>query len=138
MTAGSSAQADAEYEAAVFRAKVHAAIRLTERESDFMQFQVYRLRVFDGQSGRQVADQLGISEPTVSRYLAKVRAALALRLQEIVATYSFTEEELAEAEQRGLTVERSRQDDAAFDEIIGEIYHKQTELHRQDAIDATD
>lgn len=138
MTSGSSVQADAEYEAAVFRAKVHAAIRLTERESDFTQFQVYRMRVFDGQAGRDVAEQLGVSEPTVSRYLAKVRDALALRLQEMVATYSFTAEELAEAERQGLTIERSRQNDAAFDEIIAEIYHKQTELNRRDAIDATD
>lgn len=138
MTTGRSAQADEEYEAAVFRAKVHAAIRLTERESDFMQFQVYRMRVFDGMPGRDVADQLGVSEPTVSRYLAKVRDALALRLQEIVTTYSFTDEELTEAERQGLTLERSRQNDVTFDEIIAEIYHKQTELHRQDAIDAVD
>ena len=132
MTRGGGAQADEEYENAVFRAKVHAAIRQTEREADFMQFQVYRLRVFDGVSGKEVAEKLGLSEPTVSRYLARIRSLLAARLQEIVATYSFTQEELAEAEQKGLTVERSRRDDGAFDEIIAEIYHKQTELRRLD------
>lgn len=132
MAPGLAAQADDEYEAAVFRAKVEAAIRLAERELDFMQFQVYRMRVFDGMSGRDVAEQLGVSEPTVSRYLSKVRDALCIKLREVVATYSFTDEELAEAERAGLDLDRTRQEDAAFDEVLAEIYHKQTELRRQD------
>ncbi|MCK4871640.1 MAG: sigma-70 family RNA polymerase sigma factor [Phycisphaerales bacterium] len=138
MTAGASAQADAEYESAVFRAKVGAAIRLTERQSDFLHFQVYRMRVFDGMSGREVAEQLGISEPTVSRHLAKIRDKLCARLREIVATYSFTDDEMTEAERAGLNLDRTRRDDTDFDEILAEIYHKQTELRLQDEAELTD
>ena len=70
---GSSAvlEADEVYQQRVFRAKVYAAIRRVESEADFMQFSVYRMRVFDGVPGKAVAEQIGVSEPTVSRYLQK-------------------------------------------------------------------
>jgi RNA polymerase sigma factor (sigma-70 family) len=133
---------DTQYEAAVFRAKVAAAIRMVERESDFTDFSIYRMRVLDVQSGKQVAEALGVSEPTVSRRLAKIRDLLRSRLCEVVATYSFTDDEREEAERNGLTLNpkstAERPDDALFDEAISEIYHTQMELQRADEAAATD
>jgi len=123
---------DAEYEAAVFRAKVEAALRAVEREADFTDFTIYRMRVLDGVSGKEVAKQLGMSEPTVSRRLARVRDLLRTKLQEVVATYSFTEEELAEPERNGLSPNPTKTDDALFDEAVAEIIHTQEELRRRD------
>jgi len=116
-------EADDVYQKNVFQAKVYAAIRKAEAEADFMQFSVYRMRVFDGTAGKDVAEQLGISEPTVSRYLQKVRDLLRRRVSESVATYSFTAEEEAEAERAGLGG-----DDGMFDEALSEIYHQQSRL----------
>jgi RNA polymerase sigma factor (sigma-70 family) len=116
-------EADAIYQQNVFQAKVYAAIRKVEAEAEFLQFQVYRMRVFDAVSGRDVAEQLGISEPTVSRYLQKVRDLLRRRVGEMVATYSFTPEEMAEAESAGLGG-----DDAMFDEALAEVFHRQARL----------
>jgi RNA polymerase sigma factor (sigma-70 family) len=113
---------DAEYERDVFRAKVLAAIRATEQETNFLHFQVYRMRVLDGIHGKEVARQLGISEPTVSRHLARVREALRRRLRESIATFSFTPEELDEAAVAGLDA-----DDLLFDEAIGEIQREQAD-----------
>ncbi len=113
-------EADEVYEQGVFRAKVCAAIRKSEAEADFLQFQVYRMRVFDDVAGKHVAEQLGISEPTVSRHLHRVRALLRRRLGETVATYSFTEDEQREPQRRGLG-----DDDAMFDDALREIYHEQ-------------
>jgi RNA polymerase sigma factor (sigma-70 family) len=135
--------ADEEYEAAVFRAKVEAAIRLVEKECDFTDFSIYRMRVLDGRPGKEVADALGISEPTVSRRLARVRDALRARLTQVIATYSFTEDELAEAERNGIALNPSKREpappaatppatDALFDEAIAEIYARQMELRRAD------
>ena len=120
MGASASLEADETYERSVFRAKVEAAVRKVESESEFMSFQVYRMRVFDGMSGKDVSGQLGISEPTVSRHLAKVRQSLRRRLAETVATFSFTDEEAREAEEAGLY-----QDDELFDAALSEIYHQQ-------------
>lgn len=140
MIADASVGVDEAYEAAVFRAKVEAAIRMVERESDFTDFSIYRMRILDGRSGKDVAEDLGVSEPTVSRRLAKVRDALRVRLHEVIATYSFTEEELREAERNGLAPGPNtaggdgpeKGSDALFDEAIGEIYHRQMELRRLD------
>lgn len=128
----SSASVDAEYEAAVFRSKVEAAIKKVERETDFTEFTIYRMRVFDGLSGKDVADQLGTSEPTVSRRLAKIRTLLRARLQETISVYSFTEEERSEAARNGLELNPTKADDALFDEAIAEIYHRQLDLRRRD------
>ncbi len=122
-----SVEADEVYQENVFRAKVYAAIRQTESESDFIQFQVYRMRVFDGQPGKGVAEQLGVSEPTVSRYLQKVRELLRRRLSETVTLYSFTAEEQKEHEEAGLGRE-----DAMFDDALAEIYHQQSRLILED------
>lgn len=136
MGSSSAIGADAAYEAAVFRAKVEAAIRIAERDTDFTDFSIYRMRVFDGQSGKDVAVSLGTSEPTVSRRLAKVRDLLRSRLSEVIMTYSFTEEERAEAARNGLNLnpktDPGAADDALFDEAIAEIYHQQMELRRKD------
>lgn len=132
MVAAATIGADAEYEAAVFRAKVEAAIRLVERECDFTDFSIYRMRVLDGMPGKEVAESLGISEPTVSRRLAKVRDSLRKRLHEVIATYSFTPEEIEEAERNGLGLNPSKADDTLFDEAIADIYAVQLELRRKD------
>lgn len=126
-------EADEAYEQSVFRAKIYAAIRRAESDADFMQFSVYRMRVFDGTAGKNVAEQLGVSEPTVSRYLQKVRGLLRLRVREIVATYSFTTEEELEAEQAGLGG-----DDGMFDEALAEIYHQQSRLLMEDEAGASE
>ncbi|MGE4198210.1 MAG: RNA polymerase sigma factor, partial [Phycisphaerales bacterium] len=80
MIADSGARADQEYEDAIFRAKVEAAIKMVEKSVDFTDFSIYRMRVLDGTCGKDVADALGMSEPTVSRRLAKVREVLRIRL----------------------------------------------------------
>ena len=138
MAAGAEQGVDEQYEAAVFRAKVEAAIRMVEKECDFTDFAIYRMRVFDGQSGKEVAAAIGTSEPTVSRRLAKVRDLLRSRIGEVVATYSFTPEELREAERNGLAaapnvasgVDKSA--DALFDDALADIYHRQMQLRADD------
>lgn len=136
MAASANTGVDDAYEAAVFRAKVEAAIRLVEKETDFMDFSIYRMRVLDGTPGKEVAAALGTSEPTVSRRLTKVRDKLRDRLAEVITTYSFTEEERAEAARNGLVLKPKDApvgaDEALFDEAIAEIYHQQMELRRLD------
>jgi RNA polymerase sigma factor (sigma-70 family) len=127
MAQSAAVEADEVYEQNVFRAKVYASIRKAEPEADFLQFQVYRMRVFDGLSGKDVAEQLGISEPTVSRHLQRIRGLLRRRLAETVATYSFTEDEQREAQRAGLG-----EDDAMFDDALREIYHQQSRLILED------
>jgi RNA polymerase sigma-70 factor (ECF subfamily) len=132
MHVASDLPVDKGYEAAVFRAKVEASIRLVEKQADFTDFAIFRMRVLDGRSGKEVAEDLGISEPTVSRRLAKVRVILRERLGEVITTYSFTREELEEATRNGLELNPSKTDDALFDEAVAEIYHRQIELRRLD------
>lgn len=133
----STATADADYEAAVFHAKVEAAIRMVEKACDFVDFSVYRMRVLDGMSGKDVAVAIGMSEPTVSRRLAKVRSLLRQKLAEVISTYSFTEDERDEARRNGLDLNPTKADDALFDEAISEIYHRQMELRRRDEASVT-
>ena len=133
MGAAAGVEADVAYQQNVFQAKVYAAIRKAESEADFIQFQVYRMRVFDVMSGKDVAEQLGVSEPSVSRYLHKIRDLLRTRLREIVATYSFTAEEEQEIAKAGLG-----NDDTMFDEALAEIYHRQSRLILEDEADASE
>jgi len=135
MVAAKTLPADVEYEAAVFRAKVEAAIRLAEKASDFTDFEVFRMRVLDGKPGKHVADSLGMSEPTVSRRLAKVRDVLRVRLSEVMYTYSFTDDEMGEATRNGLDLNPNKVDDAAFDEAVAEIYHRSMLLRRAEQTD---
>lgn len=123
MSQAATVEADDIYQRNVFHAKVYAAIRKAESEADFKQFQVYRMRVFDNMPGKDVAEQLGISEPTVSRHLQRVRELLRRRLVEIITLYSFTPEEASELTKAGLG-----SDDAMFDEALCEIYHQQSQL----------
>lgn len=145
MKASARQGVDEAYEAAVFRAKVAKAIRMVERECEFTDFSIYRMRVLDGLPGKEVAVAVGVSEPTVSRRLTKVRGVLRSRLQEVIAMYSFTREEMDEAERNGLALapngdlgeadgasEIDRAADAMFDEAIAEIYHRQLELTAED------
>lgn len=126
------------YEQAVFDAKVEAAIRMVEREIDFMDFSVYRMRVFDGTTGKDVAVALGVSEPTISRRLAKVRDALRQRLAEVMAKFSFTEEEMEEAARNGVDPNPTKASDALFDEAMSDIYHRQMALRREDEVSQLD
>ncbi len=132
MIASRQLGADEEYEAAIFRAKVEAALRLVEKQAEFADFCIYRMRVLEGMPGKEVADAMGVSEPTVSRKLMKVRELLRARLHEVVMTYSFTREELEEAERNNLATNPTKGDDALFDEAIGDIYRRQLELRRAD------
>ncbi|MCH2140799.1 MAG: sigma-70 family RNA polymerase sigma factor [Phycisphaerales bacterium] len=110
---------DAAYEQRIFEAKVAAAIRHAESDADFLSFEIYRMRVFDGRSGKEVAAQMGVSQPTISRNLQQARGHLRTRLREIITTWSFTTEEIAELELAGLD-----QDDSLFDEALSEIWHR--------------
>ncbi len=136
MAAAPGVGVDAQYEAAVFAAKVEAALRATEKEADFTDFSIYSMRVLENKPGRDVAAALGISEPTVSRRLAKVRDLLRVRLSEMILVYSFTQEERDEAARNGIHLtpkqESAAADDALFDDAIAEIHHRQAELRRSD------
>lgn len=108
---------DEAYERAVFQAKIHAAIRAAQKDSEFLHFEVYRMRVFEGRTGAEVATQLGTSEPTVSRHLRRVRDCIRSHVEDVVTTYSFTDEEAAEVDSAGLAA-----GDQLFDEAICDIY----------------
>lgn len=132
MHGGAQIGADEIYEAAVFRAKVESAIRSVQRECDFVDFSIYEMRVFDHKPGKEVAEAIGVSEPTISRRLAKVRVLLREKVAATVALYSFTDEERQEAERNGLELNPTKADDTMFDDALAEIYHQQAELRRQD------
>ncbi len=143
MKADATQGVDEIYETSIFCAKVEAAIRMVERETDFTDFSIYRMRVLDGSSGKDVASAMGVSEPTVSRRLTKVRGVLRVRLKEVIATYSFTKDELSEAERNGLALNPNSEDsgevgpadktaDVMFDDAIADIYHRQMQLRAED------
>ncbi len=123
-TSGSEPSPDATYEQAVFDAKVGAALRGAERECDFADFSVYRMRVFERKSGGAVARALGFSEATVSRRLASVRAKVRTRLTEVFSKYSFTPEEWEELSRNGLDPNPNKSAEAAFDEALADVYHR--------------
>ncbi len=140
MVASAAPAADEAYERAVFGAKVEAAIRAVEADCDFLDFSIYRMRVLDGLSGKDVAAQVGVSEPTVSRRLARVRDLLRSRLLEVVTKFSFTAEEAGELGRNGLDPSPNttgvsvadKSADAHFDEAVGEIYHRHLALRAAD------
>lgn len=122
--AAAEAAPDEAYEQAVFDAKVAAALREVERSADFIDWSVYRMRVLDGRSGRDVAASLGTSPATVSRRLTRVRALMRERLREVFGRYCFTEEEWSELERNGLDLDPNKEDEARFDEAVAEVYHR--------------
>ena len=123
---------DRAYELAVFDAKVEAALRALERETDFLEFTIFRMRVLEGVSGKEVASNLGVSEPTVSRRLSKIREKLREKLSLQLGHFSFTEEEMAELERNGLGGIPNKGEEARFDEALGEIYHRMAQRRAQD------
>jgi hypothetical protein len=111
-------QVDEIFEQRMFGAKICAAIRRTETEVDFLHFQVWRMRVLDNKIGKEISTQLGISEPTVSRHVAKIRKHLRQTIMQVVMQYSFTPEEEGEASTAGLAG-----NDTEFDAAVCETYH---------------
>ncbi len=125
---------DGIYEAAMFRAKVCAAVRMVERGATFEEFAVFQMRVLDGMSGKEVAESLGVSEPTISRRLGKIRVQVRECLSEVVRIYSFTDEEMDEAERNGMALTPKNSDDALFDEAVAEVYRLEMEQRRADEL----
>jgi RNA polymerase sigma factor (sigma-70 family) len=115
---------DACYEQAVFDAEVEAALRAAERECGFEEFSVFRSRVIEGRSGKQVAEALATSEATISRRLAAVRGRVRGRLAETFTKYSFSSEEQAELARNGLEPNPNKGEDAAFDAAVAEVVHR--------------
>ena len=114
-----ASQVDEIFEQRMFGAKICSAIRRTETEVDFIHFQCWRLRVLDSKTGKNIADQLGISEPTVSRHVAKTREHLRESIMQVVMQYSFTPEEESE-----LTTSGMGGSDSEFDLAVSEAYHQ--------------
>ena len=125
---------DGKYEAAMFRAKVCAAVRFVERSATFEEFAVFQMRILDGMSGKEVAESLGVSEPTISRRLGKIREQVRAQLAAVMQTYSFTDDELAEAERNGISLTPKNTDDAMFDEAVAEVYRLEMEQRRADEL----
>jgi RNA polymerase sigma factor (sigma-70 family) len=117
---GESVLPSEEYERAVFRAKVYRAMKLSEQRLDFLPFEVYKARILRGMKSKDIAVAMGISEPTVSRYLKKVRGTLRGTIAEVVTSYSFTEEETAE-----VAAARLDRSDEMFDEALAEVYARE-------------
>jgi RNA polymerase sigma factor (sigma-70 family) len=111
-------QVDEIFEQRMFGAKICAAIRRTETEVDFLHFQVWRMRVLDNLGGKEISKQLGISEPTVSRHVAKIRNLLRETIMNVVMQYSFTPEEEKETSSYGVSG-----NDSEFDAAVCETYH---------------
>ena len=107
-----------------------------ERDSEFMEFAVFRMRVLEGQDGKHTAASLGISEPTVSRRLAAVRRRLRARLFEVFSRYSFTSDEMAELERNGIDLDPNKQREASLDQAIADIYHRNCARQAREAADA--
>jgi RNA polymerase sigma factor (sigma-70 family) len=123
--AGSGVTPPTEYERAVFRAKVYRAMRLAESRCDFLPFECYKAKILRGMKSKDIAAAMGISEPTVSRYLRKVREVVRDTVREVVHEYSFTDEEVAEVRHARL----HRADDE-FDRSLAEIYAQEEDSRK--------
>ncbi len=117
-SSSSAMQVDKIFEQRMFGAKICSAIRRTETEVEFLHFQVWRMRVLDNLGGKEISTQLGISEPTVSRHVAKIRNHLRETIMNVVMQYSFTPEEEKEISSYGVTGT-----DTGFDAAVSETYH---------------
>jgi RNA polymerase sigma factor (sigma-70 family) len=121
-----SAPPDAEFEAAVFRAKVYRALKEVEKTAEFTEFECYRMRLNDNVQGKEIADKLGVSEASVSRYLKRVRGQVREAVKQAVMGYSWTDDERQEFSGSGLTA----QDDEAFDNALSDIYLQDEQTRR--------
>jgi RNA polymerase sigma factor (sigma-70 family) len=119
---GETAAPSLEYERSVFRAKVYRGVRLAEQRLEFLPFEVYKARILRGMKSRDIAVAMGISEPTVSRYLKKVRETVRDTIAEVVKNYSFTEDEQMEVARAKLD-----RDDDLFDDALAEVYAREEE-----------
>jgi predicted DNA-binding protein (UPF0251 family) len=117
---------DAEFEAAVFRAKVYRALKEVEKSSDFAEFECYRLRLTRGLQGKDISNMLGISEASVSRYLKRVRDNIRDAVSQAVMGYSWTDEEKGQFAGSGL----GASDDDGFDAALSDIYLKDEATRR--------
>jgi len=127
---GPSTAPSDEYERSVFRAKVYRGMRLAEQQLDFLPFEVYKARILRGMKSKDIAVAMGISEPTVSRYIKKVRATVRETIGEVVRSYSFTEDEEREVAQAKLD-----RGDELFDDALADIYAREEESrHGYDTI----
>ncbi|MEQ8767752.1 MAG: sigma-70 family RNA polymerase sigma factor [Planctomycetota bacterium] len=115
-----------EFEREVFRAKVYRAFKLVEKKSDFLEFEVYKMKISRKIRSLDIAAIMGISEASVSRYLKKIRERLRRTLAEVVREYSWTEEEFGEIGKNRL----DSADEAQFDAAIGDIYLQMEQDHR--------
>jgi len=120
-------QPDDEYERRVMAAKVHAAIRAAQKRAEFVHFEAYRMRVLESKQGREIGELLGVSEPTVTRHCQRVREALREELAVAIEQWSYTDDERSEPSRAGLA-----NDDAGFDDALGEIWRAQEELVARD------
>lgn len=127
MGASREPQPDEEYERRVLAAKVHSAIRATQKRAEFVHFEAYRMRVLDSKSGREIGLLVGVSEPTVTRHCQRVRELLRDELAIAIEQWSFTDDERVEPRDAGLAG-----DDTLFDEAVGEIWREQEDLMARD------
>jgi RNA polymerase sigma factor (sigma-70 family) len=131
MVASRESGADEQYEAAVFRAKVSAAVRIVAGEVTFEEFAIFQARVLEGRSGKELAESMGLSEPTISRRVAKVRDLVRSRLAQVVSVYSFTQDEAGEPDRAGLAApsrEPTPAEDAAFDAALADVCNQDPSL----------
>jgi hypothetical protein len=90
-------------------------------------FEAYRMRVLESKQGREIGELLGVSEPTVTRHCQRVREALREELAVAIEQWSYTDDERSEPSRAGLA-----NDDAGFDDALGEIWRAQEELVARD------
>lgn len=118
---------DDEFEMSVFRAKVYRALKEVERTADFTEFECYRMRLTDAVPGKEIADRMGVSEASVSRYLKRVRDQIRSAVKQAVMGYSWTDDERAQFDGSGLT---NADDDDAFDNALSDIYLKDEQTRK--------
>ena len=71
-----------------------------------------------------MAEALSLSEATVSRRSARVRACLRERLAATFSRYSFSSEERSELARSGLAPNPNPGAEAAFDAALAEVFHR--------------
>jgi len=107
-----------EFEASVFRAIVFKAVEIVQGRVDLMAFEAWQMKALDDKNGKDIASELGVSEPSISRYLRKVRDELRQEIARSVAAYTWTQSEEERVYASGL----DKSEDDAFDEALMELY----------------